>query len=213
MLVTAVEKRKGEGYAVFVEGEYALMLNEETLLTEKIRAGVEVTPQRLDELQKKAELRRTRERALYLLEKKSYAKEELTQKLARTSCRETAETVAARMEELGLLNDEDYARRFADHLWRFKGYGAGRIRQEMSRKGLDRELISRELERLGEENTEEDVAQKLCALIDRKYLRFLDDPKGRNKTIQALQRLGYAYEDIRRALQYYDHSEEEDYAD
>ena len=213
MLITALEKRKGEGYALFVEGEYALTLNQETLVTEGLRAGQEITPERLTDLRRKADLRRAREHALYLLEKRSYSREELIRKLSRTAGPEAAHAVADRMEELGLIDDDAYARLLADHLWRYKGYGEGRIRQEMARRGLDRERIGRELERLREENPPDDVAEKLCAIISRKYARYLNDEKGINKTVQALLRLGYSYEDIRRALRHVRDREEDNYAD
>lgn len=213
MLITALEKRRGEGYAVFVEGEYALTLNGEILLAEGVRVGQEISQEQLFALRRKADLRRTRERALYLLERRSFSKKELVRKLSRTSDPQIAEDIAQRMEELGLIDDDEYARQLAGHLWQYKGYGEGRIRQEMSRRGLDRERISRELERLRDENPPEDVTEKLCALIDRKYARFLGDEKGNRKTVQALLRLGYSYDDIRRALRHYNDSEEEDYAD
>ena len=45
--ITAVEKAK-KGYHLFVEGEYALTLSAEVLAQAGLRAGQEITPQRLD---------------------------------------------------------------------------------------------------------------------------------------------------------------------
>ena len=46
-----------------------------------------------------------------------------------------------------------------------------------------------------------DPAQQLRELLARKYARNLQDEKGRRRTVAALQRLGYRWEDIRRALE------------
>lgn len=42
--------------------------------------------------------------------------------------------------------------------------------------------------------------EDLVALIERKYMRYLSDEKGINKTINALVRLGYSYREIKDAL-------------
>ena len=46
------------------------------------------------------------------------------------------------MEELGLLNDEDYARRLANELFTRKKFGARRVKQELRQKGIDDALIA-----------------------------------------------------------------------
>ena len=55
------------------------------------------------------------------------------------------------------------------------------------------------LEELGPEPVE-----KIGALVRRKSLRALDDERVRRSTVTALQRLGYRWEDIRRALKEYE---------
>ena len=59
------------------------------------------------------------------------------------------------------------------------------------------------IEELLEELEPEPVGQ-IGALVERKYLRALDDERGRRRTVAALQRLGYRWEDIRRALKEYE---------
>ena len=41
------------------------------------------------------------------------------------------------MQELGLIDDERYAARFAQELLERRHYGAARIRQELRRRGID----------------------------------------------------------------------------
>ena len=199
--ITAVEKAK-KGYHLFVEGEYALTLSAEVLAQAGLRAGQEITPQRLDEIKQAGDRRRARERALYLLESRSHSQKELFDKLCRSVPEEIAREAADRMVVLGLVDDESYARRWAAMLWREKKYGPRRIRQGLMQKGFDRELIDQVLEEMNDSFMQEEAAEQLEGLIQRKYARYLSDgdPKGRNKTVNALLRLGYDYDQIRAAL-------------
>ena len=197
MLVTAIEKGKGSRWNVFVEGEFALSLDVETLLSSGLKAGQEVGPEALTELKTRTDTRRARERALYLLDTRSHTKKELTDKLAKTVEPDIAAQTADRMEELGLVNDEDYARRLAQSLAQYKGWGPGRIRQRLYEKGIAREISAQVLEEL-EESTDSHAA--ILAILQKKYRRYLADQKGVEKTIAALLRLGYRYGEIRAAL-------------
>lgn len=207
--ITAVEKAK-KGYHLFVEGEYALMLPAEVLAQSGLRAGQEITPQRLDEIKQASDRRRARERALYLLESRSHSQKELFDKLCRSVSEEIARETADRMVQLGLVDDESYARRWAAMLWREKKYGPRRIRQGLMQKGFDRELIDQVLEEMDDAFAGEESADQLEGLIRRKYARYLTDgdPKGRNKTVNALLRLGYDYDQIRGALRNFMETEE-----
>lgn len=207
--VTAIEKAK-KGYHLFVEGEYALTLSAEVLAESGLRAGQEITPQQLDEIKQASDRRRARERALYLLESRSHSKKELFDKLCRSIPEDIAREVTGRMVELGLVDDESYARRWAAMLWREKKYGPRRIRQGLMQKGFDRELIDQVLEEMDDSFLQEETAGQLEELIRRKYARYLagDDPKGRNKAVNGLLRLGYDYEQIRTALRNFTETEE-----
>ena len=111
--ITAVEKAKKKGYHLFVEEEYALTISAEVLAQTGLAAGQQITPQRLDEIRQLCDRQRARERALYLLESRSHSRKELFDKLCRSVPEQTAAEVTQRMEDLGLVDDEAYARRWA----------------------------------------------------------------------------------------------------
>ena len=114
-------------------------------------------------------------RQLYLLESRSHSRKELFDKLCRSVPEQTAAEVTQRMEDLGLVDDEAYARRWAAMLWREKKYGPRRIRQSLTQKGFDRELIDQVMEEMAESFADEEAAQQLETLICRKYARHLAD--------------------------------------
>lgn len=137
-------------------------------------------------------------RRFYLLEHRSHSKRELTEKIARTAAsREAAEAAADHMEELGLLNDESFARDYARELFSRKKFGSRRVRMELSLKGIDSALID---ELLAEYADEEAETENVLSVLQRRYGGWEEDEKIRRRAVAALQRLGYSYEQIRRAM-------------
>ena len=61
--------------------------------------------------------RKARERALYLLEYRDHSFKELYDKLEKNYSNEVCEAVMQKMVELGLINDEEYAEKYARQLF------------------------------------------------------------------------------------------------
>ena len=205
MLVTALEPRRKRLTALFLDGELAAKLDSETLLQSGLRIGMELDDEELYRLIQRSDAHRAQEKALYLLEHRSHSKKELADKISRTAGREAAERAAERMEELGLVNDAQYARNLAEELLQRKRFAARRAEYELLHKGIDRALAQEIVEELAPEPEE-----SLRFLLERKYQRSLSDEKGRRRVFAALQRLGYSGEDIRTALRDYIDYENED---
>lgn len=195
MLITAIEPRRKGLSALYLDGELAVNLDTETLLKFGCKPGRELDDEQLHGLIAASDARRAEEKALYLLEHRSHSQKELADKISRVTSREAAEAAAERMAELGLVNDEEYARGLAAELLVRKGYSASRTRQELLQKGIDRELAEQIVEEAAP-----DPIEKILELIQKKYIRALDDEKSRRRTVAALQRLGYRWDDIRTAL-------------
>ena len=91
----------------------------------KLKEGLPVTEEQLEEIRYEADYRKARERALYLLEYRDHSRKELIDKLLRSVNNPSiAEEIADKMEEYGFLDDERYA----------KKAGAGFPGTETSRK-------------------------------------------------------------------------------
>lgn len=195
MLVTAIETTKRGRYSVYLDGEFYCALHVDVFSSSQLQAGVEVAPEEMAALHRESERRITRERALRLLSARSYTERGLYDKLCERTDEENAAAAIARMIELGLLDDEDYARRYAADCVNRKGYSHRRTAQELQKKGIDRAVIEATMEAL-----EEDPQAAIARVIRRKYRRYLEDEKGRGKTTNALIRLGYRYGDIRAVI-------------
>lgn len=198
MELTAAEPRRKNLTQLFLDGEAAVKIDTEIFMRSGLKPGDELSDEELHSLIEASDRRRAQEKALYLLEHRSHSKKELAEKIARTAAsREAAQAAADHMEELGLIDDEAYARELARVLFTRKHYGAVRVRQELRQKGIDSDLI----DTLIEEYADEDEAlETLRGLLAGKYAGWQEDEKTRRRAFAALRRLGYSYELIRRAM-------------
>lgn len=103
--------------------------------------------------------------------------------------------VLERLVEYGYLDDEAYAYRAVEVLQK-KGYGLTRIRQELWRRGLDRETTDQALlnYKTNENRLDEMLGKKLKGQTDFKELQ---------KAAASLYRKGYTWEEIRGAMERY----------
>lgn len=195
MTITAITPARKMMSSVYIDGEYAMKLDTQVLEENCIKVGTRLDDDELHELIKKSDYKRAKEKALWLLSGKDYSSGQLAQKLRKESSDETIGEVVGRMEELGLVNDESYARRLAHDLIYIKKMSVRGAMYKLMEKGIDRELAEEILEEF-----EVDPVEQITELIEKKYADKLDDEKSRRRTVAALQRLGYSWSDIKEAL-------------
>lgn len=194
MVITDIFKKQGTRYQIEVDGAYWTIIDVEIIADFHLKKGMEVTEEMQEKVQRAADYRRGKERALYLLGYRDHCRKDLVDKLSKNIDRDLAEEIADKMEELGFLDDRKYAEKLARHLILVKKRGERRALQEMALKGIDRETA---VEAISLVEPDENLLQQL---IERKYLRYLGDEKGRNKVIAALMRLGHDYGDVIQAV-------------
>ncbi|MBR4868590.1 MAG: regulatory protein RecX, partial [Clostridia bacterium] len=180
MIVTDIKKRRHRLTALFLDGE-AVLIDTETLLLSGIRVGQALSEEELVVLQDQSNRNRAYEKALYLLEYRPHSRQELLTKILREYPEDAANEAVQRVDELGLINDEQYASDLAQEFLNRKGYGVHRAKQELLRRGIDRDLIDQVLC-----ETETDPETMLMQLITKKYKPIPTDRKGVEKVIAAM---------------------------
>lgn len=199
MLITAIEPRRRSLCEVYLDGESAGLLDWETLERLHVKPGQELTESDWSEYCAESDKTRARSYALWLLSRRAMTRRALVDKLRTQYSPEASEAAAVRAEELGLIDDADYARRCASDLFRFKSFSVPRVVTELVHRGVERELARQVAEEVGEEFApapEESVRR----LLQGKYSRCLADEKGRRRAVAALQRMGYRWDEIRPVL-------------
>lgn len=197
MRITGLEPTKKGRYALMVDGEFLFSLHRDTvLLTPWLQRDAEVTPPQLEDLRREDEVRQAKEKAMDCLSAAAQTGGMLREKLRRRYSEEAVEAAVCRMEELGLINDLDYSRRFAADAVNLRYYPKRRIAAELQRKGVSEEILSKVLAEI----TEETEIKTACRLLEKQYREKLCGRRERDKVKAALQRRGFGCETIRAAV-------------
>jgi len=135
--------------------------------------------------------------------KRPHSEKEVRTKLRERGCaEEDIDAVCAQCVDYGFINDREYAGSIVRY-YAGGDYGPGRIRTELNRRGVPRELWD---EALAEYPDPTETIDRLLAA----RLRGKDasDRKERDKAASALFRKGYSWDSIRAALARYGQDEE-----
>lgn len=174
-------------------------------------AGMELTDGLRARLEEAVARGGARDKALDLIAARPLSRKELVDKLtARPRDKEKAamdpalaEETADWLEALGYLNDGEYAKTVSRH-YSAKGYGAGKIRDELWKRGVSREYWDAALE---EAAGPEDG---IDAFLRRKLKGAAPDPRELKRVSDALARRGYRWDEIKDGLRRYGAEIDED---
>ena len=159
----------------------------------RLYAGYELDEEQLEALRLSSKRALARDRAIELISRRPMSRRELCDKLKRKGEDEAvADYCAQWLEERGFLNEPEYAAAVVRH-YAAKGYGEGRVRAELSRRGLPRELWEDALANMPQ--SEDKLDQFISA-----RLRDPSDRAQVQKISNALYRRGYSWDEIRSAL-------------
>ncbi len=135
-----------------------------------------------------------KQRALRIIGARPMSVKELTDRLReKGEDPDCAEQAAAWLQELHLLNDAEYAGMCVRH-YAAKGYGVSRIRSELYRRGVPRELWDDALQELPEQEAQID------RLLQKKLRSAAPDRDALRKASDYLFRRGFTWDEIREAI-------------
>lgn len=198
----APSKRVEGRWLAFLEDGTILRIGENEVLDFALYAGKELDEAEAARLLDSARRSGLRERALELLSRKPLSRRELERRLQEWEAgEEEAAAICDRMEELGYLNDADYAARVARH-YSAKGYGERKLRDELYRRGVPRQLWDDALAQV------QDPGEAIDAFVQKKLAGRPPDRKELKKVSDALARRGYSWSDISAALERYGAADE-----
>ena len=203
MIITALRQTSADRITVALEDGSEIKSSLGVVTDWRLFSGKDLSEEELALLRRDSSRSLARDRALELISRRLMSRKEVRDKLLPKGADEDAADYSVQwLSELGFLNDESYASAVARH-YAAKGYGAGRVRSELSRRGVDRELWDEAVEHMPEADGKLDkfIAARLRDPEDRDQIR---------KISAALFRRGYSWEEIRTALRRYTDNIEED---
>lgn len=138
------------------------------------------------------------ERALRLLSVRPRSERELRSRLARAGFEaEEVEAELVRLEAVGLIDDDAFARQAVEHEVLVRRSGRRAIASRLGSRGLDRETVERALADLGAEDEETRVVELARSRTSR--LGGLPPEKAFARLVSFLARRGYSPDLARRA--------------
>ena len=190
-------RRKQGRWLVHLEDGSILRVGEGEVVSFSLYTGMELDGETLEALSAAAKKGQLKGRALNMAAAWKLSRKELTDRLARREGdRAGAEEAADWLEGLGLLNDGEYARTVVRH-YAAKGFGVKKIRDELYRRGVPRELWEDALAGL------DDPAETLDRLLAARLKGREPDREALKKASDYLARRGFGWQDIAAALRRY----------
>ncbi len=192
--ITAIEQqRRRRRFNVYLDGEFALALEAETLAASGLAAGAVITGNQLMELAAQDLRKRALDAALHLLAYRPRSEHEIRTRLLRRGL--PPDAVAAAIEKLrgyGYVDDAAFAKSWVESRAGGSPRGGRLITRELRGKGVDVETVAEAVAALPEED-----AARQAALKKVRGLGGLDYQTFRTRLAGYLQRRGFGYEVIR----------------
>lgn len=205
MKITA-KNGKRDKIHIHIDGEYLLTVDENFWLSCGYISGDEINDEELVAFKEAAGSRCAFNSAMYSLDIRDHSEKEMRTKLLRKFDKNAVDDAVEKLLDLGLINDERYARLYARDLFEYKKYGRQRIKSELYRKGIASEVSNIVLDEIFEDE-ETDNIKRIVDIINKKYYNKMNDENSRKKVFSALVRLGYGFSDIREAMNNYSDDE------
>lgn len=186
-----VQKKNPQRVNIHLDGQFAFGLSR--LTAAWLNVGQELTAERIAALQEDDAREAALQQALRLLGYRARSVSEIRQNLQKHAFPEAViEHTLARLQESGLLNDQQFAEAWVENRSTFRPRARRALALELRRKGVGEDLIRETLAQTADEET-------LARQAARKYLpkvERLEWPAFRAKLGGFLARRGFSYDVI-----------------
>lgn len=199
---------------VFLDGRFAFSLDITQVVEYSVKVGQKINDERLAQLRKASEFGKLYQRTLEwtitrphsireardYLRRRQYKRKQLNRQRAKDEKKplpeiedEVAQLVIDRLIEKKYLNDQKFAEYFVENRYVRKGISQKRLRMELTKKGVSREIAEKALAKIPRDEDEE--VMKIIKKKRRKY----DD----HRLLGYLVRQGFPFQTAKEALERY----------
>lgn len=198
MIITKIESQKNpDRVNIYIDGNFAFGILKEIELKYTLHENMEIDQTFIEEVLLEEEKLKARNKALSLLSYRSRSTREIIDKLLKDGFEDPIikDTINF-LRDYNLIDDSQYAKSFMKDKVRLNKYGPNRIRLELYKKGIPKEMIE---DALDEYPDEYHVAYDLAIKKMKTYKR--DDQKVLyGKLGRFLEQKGFSYDCIRKVL-------------
>ena len=189
---------------VYIDGEFAFVLYKGELKTYSIKSGIDISRELYDEIFGTVLSKRAKLRAMNLLQKKDYTEKQLRDKLAEGLYpQDIVDEAIEYVRGYRYLDDERFVRDYVTYHMTTRS--RNRIIQDLTQKGIKKEIIIPILEEVyEEENDSSGVSvedEQIAKLLIKKHYSPEMDFKDKQKIMAFLLRKGYSMDSIRHVME------------
>lgn len=199
MLVVATKKEKGHLLRIKFEDFEDVLIDKDVAALKGIKEGTVLSAGELDGILELSDYTRAKSRALWYLDRSDHTEKGLYDKLVKARfSKETSARVIAKLVELGLIDDNRFAKRYAERLFE-ANTSKRQIYYKLCEKGIGRDLAKETVAQLPEDETEQ-----IKNLIEKKYKSRLKDKESVKKVYASLIRKGFTFSGVKAVLKEYE---------
>ncbi|OGE64611.1 hypothetical protein A3J13_01270 [Candidatus Daviesbacteria bacterium RIFCSPLOWO2_02_FULL_36_8] len=211
MKITSVEpqKKNPKRFNIFLDGVFVFGADEDLVVDYRLIIGKEITPSDLEKLLKGSEIGKLMERMYRLFNIRQRSEKEVREYIRNLSFKRklkdreeisefATNSLIEKLQKKGMLNDLEFARSWMEA--RGKKFGINRIKQELYKKGINREIIEEVMNSEFRVQNSETVAENQ---LERKLERWknLKPMEFRKKAFDFLLRRGFEYEIVKNIVE------------
>ena len=196
-------------FNIFLDGTFAFGADEDLIVDHRLVIGKEITPSDLEKLLKETEVGKLMERMYRLFNIRQRSEKEVREYIGNLSFKRklkdreeisefATNSLIEKLQKKGMLNDLEFARSWMEA--RGKKFGINRIKQELYKKGINREIIEEVMNSEFRVQNSETVAENQ---LERKLERWknLKPMEFRKKAFDFLLRRGFEYEIVKNIVE------------
>lgn len=191
-----IQQKQKNRCSLFVNSTFIIGFDQHILTETPIKKGDSLTKELWETIWTSEQKRYVFHWMLSRLELRSHSFFELNQKgILKGFPKEWIQLALDKIKTLNLINEEEFARSFAQSRQKYKKWGFLRIQNELIKKGLPSSIIQKITQELKENNPqlEKDLIKDLIQKKMKSLVRETDIQKKQQKLIRFLISRGYSY--------------------
>lgn len=198
------QKRRANRFNVYLDGKYAFPVSEEVLLTFRLKEGTELSDDKMQEVIEAENYQKFYLKVLDFLSYQPRSRDELVKRLheylykaevKEEFSREVEAKIMSKLEEMGLINDEEFVKNYISLATNSKNPpGPRKIKEFLFKKGVEASLIDKHL---ADYSQGAEVTGAKLALEKKLKGAKIKNMKEKQKYMQFLLRKGFSYGAVR----------------
>jgi len=199
--ITDIRRQKQKlRFNIYLDEKYSFSLPADVLVKSGLKIGQPLSDKEIEELIKENEFARVYDRVLKFLSFRPRSEKELRDWFSKKQVgEETKKMVWKKLEHLGYINDEEFAKWWIEQRTSFRPTGKYALARELKQKGIPRDLIAQLLDGSIVSLSEIELAKKA---VEKKVKLYSHLPlqEFRQKLASFLARRGFSWETIREVV-------------